>query len=153
MIRAARPTDIDAIIELWSEYISYHERISREPLAPQGAELRVRKVFLDALTDRYSCLLVAEMRGRIAGYILGGTQPISPVFDGGRVGIIHDLIVTENDRRKGLGGRLAREIFQWFRDRKATRVEITVLHQNESAAKFWEAGGFTLTGLRYSRRP
>ena len=153
IIRPARPTDIDAIIDLWSEYILYHERVCGEPISPQGAELRVRKVFLDALTNRYSCLLVAEAAGELVGYILGVTQPVSPIYDGGRVGIIHDLIVTERVRRRGIGGKLAREMFQWCTDRKATRIEITVLHQNRDAAQFWEAGGFTKFGIRYTRRP
>jgi ribosomal protein S18 acetylase RimI-like enzyme len=114
--------------------------------------MRVREEMRSDISDRNACLLVAEKKGTVVGYALGRLHPVPPMYEGKRLGIIHELAVTERARGRGMGKRLAGQMMEWFRDRRADRVELTVLVDNEEARAFWEKVGFHLTGLRYERR-
>lgn len=151
-IRDARPTDLDALVRLWTEFVSYHERVGRARLAPQGAELRVREAFHSDLTDRSACVLVAEFRGQVVGYALARLHPIPPTYEGQRLGVVHELVVTERSRLHGIGRRLVLALLDWFRRKRADRIEVTVLSENEDARLFWERIGFRLSGVRFERK-
>jgi len=152
LIRTARPTDLEALVRLWTEFVSYHERIGRERLAPQGAEIRVRGELRSDISARGACLLVAEFDGEVVGYVLGRLHPVPPMYEGQRLGVVDELVVTERQRLHGIGHLLARHVMEWFQSKRADRVELTILEENEEARAFWERTGFRLSGLRYEHR-
>lgn len=151
IVRPARPLDLDRLVSLWSEYVSYHERIGRERIAPQGAELRAREALREDISDRFSQVLVAEVAKEVVGYTLGRTVPIPAMYEGRRLGVIHELIVSESARGRGVGRKLVAGLTEWFRERRAHKIEITILAENKDAMEFWERLGYRLSGHRFSR--
>jgi len=142
IIRKAKHGDVDAICELWCEFMDFHEK--HEPFykrAKNGAKI-FHKFIKEKIRSRNALVLVAVQDKEVCAYLLASIDKRSPVFEMRRIGAIYDLAVTESYRRKGIGERLYKESIRWFRKRKIDRVELTVATSNPLSTKFWKKHGF-----------
>jgi ribosomal-protein-alanine N-acetyltransferase len=83
---------------------------------------------------------LAEIEGRIAGYILFWLLP-------GAIDI-HNIAVHSDFRRRGLGRRLLEQVVLEARGRASSRITLEVRKSNLSAQKLYESMGFAVTGVR-----
>jgi len=79
--------------------------------------------------------LVAELDGKIVGYIIAGVRWLS-------VGHILAIAVDPAHRGKGVGSALMREVFRRLRQNGATQVRLEVRKSNIRAICFYRKLGF-----------
>jgi GNAT superfamily N-acetyltransferase len=99
--------------------------------------------------------LVAEVDGRVGGFLLGRVgewDSIPPITRPGRVGLVDVVCVAAELRGRGVGSRLAAEAVGKMEAAGAERIETTYDPGNPAAARLWERMGFR-PSLRRAWRP
>ena len=142
-IRKAVVDDLDAIGNLWKEFMDFHKK--RDPHLSQSTDGHERfKEFISGhMISDTSCLLVAEQGTAVVGYCLATLTKYPPVFEDRDYGVVFDLAVTELCRRSGIGERLFHEAEAWFAARGIHRIELRVAVSNETSTAFWKKMGFS----------
>jgi len=90
--------------------------------------------------------LVAELDGRLAGYIR--LRPVTPLPENAHVLGIVGLAVTPGARRRGVGSALLAAAEQLARARGARKLSLRVLGTNEAARCLYERLGFECEGIQ-----
>lgn len=104
--RQADEKDILQIIDLWKEFIDFHKvRDSFFSRSMEGPE-NFGKFILENLNKEDAVVYVAETKGEIIAYMLATIQSYPPAFETKRYGLVNDLAVTAEYRRKGIGEHL-----------------------------------------------
>src|SRR5437763_2096289 len=115
VIRAASPDDAGALAEAWVEFGRYYENLNpvrfRVPKEEGLVEWEEKKLREEPGEDRI--WLVAERAGRLVGYIVAAVWNPQDEADreimrelGETTLRVHALMVTEDERRKGVGRAL-----------------------------------------------
>ncbi len=68
-------------------------------------------------------------------------------------GKIIALVVSKKQRRSGIGRALIAAAERDFAKRGVTRVTVTTRFEREAAHQFYEALGYSRTGLRFAKKP
>lgn len=89
--------------------------------------------------------LVAEVDGRVAGYIR--VVPATPLASNAHVRLIGGLAVDDWARGRGVAQRLLRAAAEEARRQGATRLTLRVLGHNTPARRLYEREGFTVEGV------
>ena len=84
--------------------------------------------------------ILAEMNGRIVGYVLFWLLP--ETVD------IHNLAVRGEYRRRGVGRILLHKVIVEALGQSSARVTLEVRKSNLAAQKLYESAGFVATGVR-----
>ncbi|MGV9990262.1 N-acetyltransferase family protein [Streptomyces sp. NPDC003374] len=90
--------------------------------------------------------LVAELDGRLAGYIRLGLP--TDVASNAHVRQIRGLAVAEEARGRGVGRALLRAAVEEARRQGARRISLRVLGHNTPARKLYESEGFVVEGVQ-----
>lgn len=98
------------------------------------------RFFLEELQVECARSVLAEMEGRIVGYVLFWL--LSEDVD------IHNIAVHPEFRRHGIGRGLLEQVVAAARHREYTRVTLDVRRSNAPAQRLYESFGFTLRGVR-----
>ena len=144
-IRKARPEDVPALVELWREMWDTHAAADpRFALAPKGQEAMAEWIgrHIEMPT---SCVLAAcdpTDDARPVGYVLGMVLENPPVTPDRFFGMVSEIAVRADHRRRGVGGRLLAEIDAWFRLLRVSYVEVNVSVRNPVARAFWRKHGY-----------
>jgi len=89
-------------------------------------------------------LLVAEENDKIVGYISAQR--------GGLKRIAHSAYIVvgilQNYRGKGIGTEFFKQLDNWAEENKITRLELTVICENEIARHLYEKNGFEIEGIK-----
>ena len=150
MIRLANAADVERIGDLWAEMVAYHAEL--DPLtfrpAEKGAEIYARAV-LDRLADEEARVLVAEVDGELVGFVNGFIADITTeMFMPLRCGLLADIYVCAQYRRRGLGSDLVARLTLWFRAKGVRQFEWHVSARNREALAFWRSIGGETSMLR-----
>ena len=129
-IRYARSQDRGEMVAL--------ERQS--PTAAHWTESFYVGLFEEGTAERV--VLVAEDEGGIRGFLVAHIV--------GHECELENIVVTEGNRRFGLGSKVIRALFDAMRDRKANRIFLEVRESNGAARSFFETCGFAIAGRRKS---
>ena len=114
----------------------------RPLINPRDPEPRARDLFADLLSDERWAIIAAYKDNRAIGY--AAAQDYGPHLRHGdfhRTVRLHDLIVTESERRQGVGTELLDAAIDWARSRAARYVEWQA-HETR-AAPFYVRLGYT----------
>ncbi|MEL6676372.1 MAG: GNAT family N-acetyltransferase [Bacteroidota bacterium] len=141
-IRPAHPEDLPAIQALWEAFMLLLHQTHAGYYPVKLTEPAFQQQLLQQIMLPETCLLVAEEKEEIQGYLLAYITPMPPWFELEKIGLIRYLNISEHHRGKGLGQMLFDESMRWFREQQIERVELYVL-QGLSASQFWEKQGFT----------
>jgi ribosomal protein S18 acetylase RimI-like enzyme len=124
-VRAAGPSDIPGVLELWALARSEH------------ASTPDRHSDLERLiTTMPGTLLVAEARGAVIGVLIAA-------WDGWR-GNMYRLAVHDEHRRQGVAGKLVRAGERHLMQLGAHRITALVAHDDPTAAAFWTSAGYPI---------
>lgn len=88
---------------------------------------------------------VAQIDGRIAGYVFAGIEPASWKELRHEAGYVHDLVVDERHRSAGVGRALIVTAIDWFASRGITRIMLWTAPQNVGAHRLFNRVGFRQT--------
>ena len=98
------------------------------------------RFFLQELRVQCSRAMVAEIEGKVAGYILFWLLP--DAID------VHNIAVHTRFRRCGIGRALMQRVLGQARERGAVRVTLEVRRSNIPAQRLYKSLGFVTTGVR-----
>ncbi|HEV7919741.1 MAG TPA: GNAT family N-acetyltransferase [Thermoanaerobaculia bacterium] len=147
VIRKAEARDLEALGRLGTMLMRTHYDFDpRRFLAPGEGSSRGYASFLGHVLDSPDdCVFVAERDGAIAGYVYVALEPLSWKELRGPAGFIHDVAVTAEARRSGLGTELLEVAIDWLRQRGAPRVILWTAASNEAAQSLFRRLGFRET--------
>lgn len=116
-------------------------------LSPENPEQGYRRWFASQLGRDEVILLVAADGEGIAGYVYAMLEPrnYNALLD--RCVMLHDILVAERGRRRGIGEALLRETLRRAAEKGAPRVVLFTATQNESAQRLFKRCGFRTTML------
>jgi ribosomal protein S18 acetylase RimI-like enzyme len=123
IVRAARPAEAPAILEMWQGARSTHATTAD----------RIEHVNR-LLAEMPGCLLVADVGGAFVGTLIAA-------WDGWR-GNMYRLVVLSEYRRRGIGLALVRAGEEHLRRQGAERITALVAYDDEPASAFWESAGY-----------
>jgi len=134
-IRRARVTDELALFALVRQFPT--------PTPPSNESfaqsLRVK------LKDADSFVAVAEIDGKLVGYIAGDAH--ETFYAGGKTAWVDEIFVVESERRRGIGRELMAEFEDWAAGGRCRLVGLAT----RGATSFYEELGFD-TSAGYSKR-
>ena len=97
--------------------------------------------FQDIVNDPNNDLLVAEVDGKVVGFLQVTVIPgIS--YHGARRCQIEDMRVAKDSRRQGIGRQLIESAKEWAEVRGCTIIELFMHASRKDAAAFYESLGF-----------
>jgi ribosomal protein S18 acetylase RimI-like enzyme len=136
-IRPLRPSDIANVMQL-------HRELGWNPaFRADGSTLKQR---LEALiTEENALLLVAELNGKVVGYIHG--EIVTYLLFAGREMLVSELFVMESARGRGVGKALLSAIESEAVNQKCFRISVLNSRERESYKR-----GF-YPSLGYEERP
>jgi len=109
-------------------------------------EREKQKKGLSALIDSDSAFVaVAEHRGRVVGMCT--CQRLISTAEGGNSGIIEDLVVSSEIRKKGIGKSLIRNVALWAEKHGISRLQLLADRDNYGALGFYRKTGWDMTRL------
>jgi len=142
-IRKARFEDIDRIVELWMEMMRAHQRFEPRLVLAANAAVEYRKFVSHYISHADSSIYVAERNNNeVVGYCLAFISQNLPMFEPETCGFISDLVVTEKQKRQGIGAALISQVKQWFQRQAVKNIQLQVYSHNTVGKRFWKKIGF-----------
>jgi GNAT superfamily N-acetyltransferase len=147
LIRRAESRDVTALGDLGIALMRLHYAFDdRRFMEPSQSDAAGYAQFLGSQLDEASAVvLVAEQRGRIVGYAYAAIEPQSWKDLRDEAGYLHDLLVTDEGRRQGVGEGLLDAAIAWLREQGMPRVLLGTAAQNDTARRLFERRGFRAT--------
>ncbi|HEY3265807.1 MAG TPA: GNAT family N-acetyltransferase [Armatimonadota bacterium] len=143
IVRAARNSDLPAIGDLWEQLMSFHtQRDARFAVARNARSAYLRYLATNVMPVPDNLVLVAEIDGRVVGFLAGRVEHGGPIFSDPHFGYITDMSVDEGCRRRAVGRRLFASAQSWFRARGVTNIRVSVSTENPVSTAFWKGVGF-----------
>lgn len=141
-IRTAQNQDLDAITELNSGLADYHRALDAYYRSGEETRNVFRQYVREILGKKYARIVVADTGGEIVGYCIGRIEPSKPFITPERIGKISDAFVKDVYRNCGIGRQMIYSLFNWFKGRGISQIELSVDSRNEAGVRAWETMGF-----------
>lgn len=153
MIRPATPADTPAMGVLGARLVRLHVGFDPRRFFAPGAALEegYRHFLASQLDDDRALVLVATIDGAVAGYLYGSVEPRSWEALRDVCGFVHDVIVDEAFRGRGVASRLMEAAVARFAERGLPRVLLHTAEQNVAAQRLFAALGFRRTMIEMTR--
>lgn len=135
----ARPLiNLQKAVESESDFMLYGNDERQQSV--QG----IRKMITEFKKSSKSAFFIALLNGQYAGYlvVIGQSAPRAQH----RAGIV--IGVKEEYQRKGIATTLLKEADRWAEQAEITRLELTVVKENEKAIALYKKAGFIEEGTR-----
>jgi GNAT superfamily N-acetyltransferase len=147
IIRPAESRDLPALGRMGAALMRTHYAYDRQRfLAPdEGAEAGYGGFLGSQLDAEDSVVLVADVDGRVAGYVYAGIEPLSWKELRDEAGFVHDLLVDESQRSSGVGRQLLDAAITWLKQRGMPRVVLWTAARNDGAQRLFAQRGFRST--------
>lgn len=142
-ITHAKSSDINAMTALLAELFAI------ETDFPVDDEKQIRALALlvpDAMCD----VIVAKEGDKLVG--MATMQPVISTAEGGYVGIIEDVIVSESYRKQKIGTRLIAYLEASAAKKGFKAVKLLADKNNSAALHFYKTAGFAQTNMIMLRR-
>jgi GNAT superfamily N-acetyltransferase len=91
------------------------------------------------------CVLVARFEGMVVG--MCSVQTLVSTAEGGRVGLLEDMVVAEPYRSRGIGRMLLAGIEEWSRQAGLRRLQLLADRNNITGLEFYRRNGWSGTQL------
>jgi len=146
-IRKASVQDLDAVVRLWEVLMASHLTLNPTLYEIKPNASATWRAFARRQLDRRDAVfLVAtagpDRRGDVVGYLLGAVGQRAPIYSVREIGMIYDLVVAPDNRRRGTGEALFLTAADWFRGRGVRHVQTNFDAHNPSSSRFWPKMGF-----------
>ena len=139
VVRKASIPDIDSLIGLLEELFSIEEDfVFNEQKQREGLLL-----MLDAQDER--CVMVAEVDKKAVG--MCSVQTFISTAEGCSVGVVEDMVVSQEYRGKDIGKSLMESIKEWSEEKGLVRLQLLADRNNTAALEFYKKTGWCSTQL------
>jgi ribosomal protein S18 acetylase RimI-like enzyme len=138
-VREAVSSDLDCLIPLLKELFS----IETDFCFKEDLQRRGLAMMLEPCKSR--CMLIASAGNRIIG--MASIQTLISTAEGGRSGIVEDVVVTPEWRGKGIGRCLLEAIEAWAHTKGLKRIQLLADATNTPALEFYRNSGWMTTQL------
>ncbi|MEO6045304.1 MAG: GNAT family N-acetyltransferase [Tepidiformaceae bacterium] len=143
-VRRATTTDAAALYVQWSELRRYNASIDHRVVPVPVVADDFAAGLDDVLARDTSVAFVAEVDGKLAGFISGGVERNHPDRLPEMHATVGYLWVAESARRLGVGRQLFDAVREWAAKQDGVlHLEMTVLSADQEAAAFWRSMGFS----------
>ena len=152
MIRRAKETDQEIIVELWSDFMSLLQTKS-----PHNFPLRSNYIqeYEDILNHRFQkdnfLILLAKFNQESIGYCITCIRYPVSIFEQKPFGQITDLFIRSEYRGMGAGTELISRCIDWLQEKKVDQIQIKTLSENKEGIAFWKKNGFTPSNIRLKK--
>lgn len=152
-IRPATPPDAAALGRLGALLVAEHHEFDAARFIAPITNLPQRYAeFLASQMERSDkVVLVAERDGAVIGYAYGGAEGNDYMVLRGPAGEIYDLVVAEEHRRQGVGGKLLEAVLDALEKLGAPRAVLFTAARNEGARAMFSKCGFRPTMIEMTR--
>lgn len=142
-IRPGAIDDIPAVLPLVASTIAFHEQMdpARFGAVPE-AYRRYEGWMQRTAGSTEGAFFVAEERGRVVAFVLGQIQEEYAMYRTGRYGMIHDLWVEPDHRRKGIARALMLAALDRFRTAGVKQARLDSAAGNAAAQRLFAECGF-----------
>ncbi|BDA44194.1 probable streptothricin acetyltransferase A [Coccomyxa sp. Obi] len=138
IVRRANLEDVSRIVELLEILFTIEADFCIDK------EKQTRGVAL-LLSDKDACALVAVLQDKVVGCIT--IQRLISTAEGGYVGLVEDVVVEGQFRKKGIGKQLEKAACSWALENGLLRLQLLADSSNASALSFYSRLGWKETNL------
>jgi GNAT superfamily N-acetyltransferase len=153
LIRPAEQRDQDALGILGGGLVRQHHRFdpARFMEPHDGIEKGYGAFLVRESKGPDTVVLVAEIDGAVAGYVYAGIEPMSWMELRGPAGFLHDVVVAEPMRGRGIATALIERAAEWLLAAGAPRLMLWTAEKNENAHRLFDRLGFRRTMIEMTR--
>jgi len=141
-VRDATRADLKEVLALWTELAEYHSGLSDHFELAWDGRRRWSKYLASKFKEISTKLVVAEEDGRLVGFLLCLLSPNSPVFAERKIGVISDVYVVPERRKRGVTKLMFDYAVKWLRKNKVRTIQLGVAAANPEAIAVWRKMGF-----------
>lgn len=141
-VRPAKTEELEQVQELnhqlfLSDARHFDDLNTNWPYEEEG-----EKYFRDRIAGKGGVCLVAEKRGKLVGYVMGGWSHLNFSAYRGKRAELENICVAENERSQGVGALLVEKLMEWCKQNGATHVMVDAYAPNLRAIEFYKAQRF-----------
>jgi ribosomal protein S18 acetylase RimI-like enzyme len=155
-IKIAQKSDVENIIDLYEKhYVSFLKSIKDDKSLFadfSGFQKSLKeKIGLAIEANNYKIIIAEETKNqKMIGFAIASI--LSPPFYYSEkikeIGFIDDFYVEVGYRRHGIGKKLCRRLFRWFKQNNINQVELEANLNNSPSLNFWKKMGFLKFRIR-----
>lgn len=139
--RRAVRDDGERLGDLWEALLREQAALDDRFVPAADARVRWENDFPAWLRGESRRLFVAELDGRVEGFISAQRFWPPPIYEGGEEVYVDELYVVPERRGEGLGEALVAAVRSWAREIGAIRLRFQALEANTDGRAFWESQG------------
>ena len=140
--RDATRKDLKAVTDLWTELAEYHSELSDYFELAWDSRIRWSRYLAAKFKEISTKLVVAEEDGKLVGFMLCLLSPNTPVYAERKIGVISDVYVLPERRKRGVTRLMFDHAVKWFKKNKVRSIQLGVAAANPEAIAVWRKIGF-----------
>lgn len=143
-IRNAKQSDYESLLPLFRQVHEFHVFV-RPDLYKENSTPVEQEFFESQLIDGKQHIFVATISNDIVGVVVTKEEEVTEntFVKKRKVLFIKSLCVAETHRKKGIGKKLTKYVFDFGRSLKVDSIELGVSEENTSAIEFYRSIGMT----------
>jgi RimJ/RimL family protein N-acetyltransferase len=142
-LRKAVSSDINVVTELWKDMMLLHQNYDRYFSLEEKAEKAYQKYAEENIQSGSKFFKVClDENNDIVGYVLADIIEYPPIYPIKRFIEIIEMVIRKDQRRKGIGEIMLKDVLYWAKEKGITRVECKVAIENPISQGFWKKNGF-----------
>lgn len=148
-IRNAEKNDYDFLLPLFRQVHEFHVFV-RPDLYKENSIPVEQEFFESQLIDGKQHIFVATIGNDIVGVVVTKEEETTEnsFVKARKVLVINSLCVSETHRKKGIGKKLTKYVFDFGRSLRVDSIELGVSEENTSAIEFYRSIGMTTKGRK-----
>lgn len=148
-IRNAEQSDYNFLLPLFRQVHEFHVFV-RPDLYKENSTPVEQEFFESQLIDGKQHIFVAIIGNDIVGVVVTKEEEITEnsFVKARKVLFINSLCVAEKHRKKGIGKKLTKYVFDFGRSLRVDSIELGVSEENISAIEFYRSIGMTTKGRK-----
>ena len=141
IIRKATPHDFQQLKEIKTEFFLWECKMDNR-VNPDYAKRNLGvRLGINLRQDKVA-FFIAENKGKIIGYVGAQIEKNYPPNVEKFRGHLFNLYVKKEYQGKGIGTKLIKKVFSWFKEKKITDLKVMVYATNKGAHKLYKRMGY-----------
>jgi GNAT superfamily N-acetyltransferase len=141
-IRSAHSRDLDRVAALWIALSQHHASDDPVFTLRPDADAEIARLLGATFRDPDAAIFVYERDGNLDGFCSVRIDRAPAIQVEVERAEITDLMVREDQRRRGVGRALVDCALDWVQERGVERCEVRVVSRNAEGQGFWRSVGF-----------